>query len=188
LVRRQEFLGYMLGVHRPSASVAAGTLREEGLIHYRRGRIHVRDRAGLEYLENAFYQNGLAATGLIAPMDLPVFQQVGKHETDHVALLQGVLGSSAVAEPTFDFSGGSGSGTDPFGNPFTNYTTFKALSQAFEDTGVRAYKGQATVIQAAGPTASAYLTVAAPRSSTGGAGTGDSTKQLPHGNTSPTTP
>jgi hypothetical protein len=114
----------------------------------------------LEYLENAFYQNGLAANGLIAPADLPVFQQIGKHETDHVALLQGVLGSSAVAEPTFDFSGGSGSGTGPFGNPFTNYTTFKALSQAFEDTGVRAYKGQATVIQAAGPTASAYLTVA----------------------------
>jgi hypothetical protein len=29
-------------------------------------------------------------------------------------------------------------------DPFNNYTQFLALSQAFEDTGVRAYKGQAT--------------------------------------------
>ncbi|MEO5601307.1 MAG: ferritin-like domain-containing protein, partial [Cyclobacteriaceae bacterium] len=30
-----------------------------------------------------------------------------------------------------------------FSNAFTNYMTFLTLSQAFEDTGVRAYKGQA---------------------------------------------
>lgn len=102
----------------------------------------------LEFLENAFYQNGLAAPGLIPAGDLPIFQQIAKHEAEHVALLKSVLGASAVASPTFDFSGGSGSGTGPFGNPFANYATFQALSQAFEDTGVRAYKGQAGALQA----------------------------------------
>jgi CRP-like cAMP-binding protein len=45
---KQEFLGYMLGVHRPSVSVAAGLLQKAGLISYSRGRITVHDRAGLE--------------------------------------------------------------------------------------------------------------------------------------------
>jgi CRP-like cAMP-binding protein len=45
---KQEFLGYMLGVHRPSVSVAAGILQRAGLISYTRGRITVHDRPGLE--------------------------------------------------------------------------------------------------------------------------------------------
>ncbi|GAC1404236.1 MAG: hypothetical protein NVSMB56_18860 [Pyrinomonadaceae bacterium] len=67
-----------------------------------------------------------------------VFAQISKHETAHVALLRSVLGSKAVAKPTFDFTAGGA-----FGDVFSNYRTFLALSQAFEDTGVRAYKGQA---------------------------------------------
>ena len=43
-----EYLATMLGVRRPGVSVAAGTLDEAGFIAYRRGRIVVRDRAGLE--------------------------------------------------------------------------------------------------------------------------------------------
>jgi CRP-like cAMP-binding protein len=45
---KQEFLAQMLGVHRPSVSVAAGMLQKEGLIEYSRGRITVLDRKGLE--------------------------------------------------------------------------------------------------------------------------------------------
>jgi CRP-like cAMP-binding protein len=44
----QEFLAQMLGVHRPTVTVAAGMLQKAGLIDYSRGRITVRDRAGLE--------------------------------------------------------------------------------------------------------------------------------------------
>ena len=38
----------MLGVTRPSVSVAAHTLQAAGLIRYRRGRVTVLDRQGLE--------------------------------------------------------------------------------------------------------------------------------------------
>ena len=43
-----EFLGYMLGVRRESVSVAAEALQQSGLIEYRRGKITIRDHAGLK--------------------------------------------------------------------------------------------------------------------------------------------
>lgn len=47
-VLTQEFLGEMLGVRRPSVSVAASILQRAGLIRYSRGRVEIVDRAGLE--------------------------------------------------------------------------------------------------------------------------------------------
>ncbi|TDB63422.1 ferritin-like domain-containing protein [Arundinibacter roseus] len=92
----------------------------------------------LEYLEDEFYKMGNAASGLIPSMYQTVFRQIGKHEDQHVKFLAGALGAQAVAKPTFDFSAGGA-----FPNPFSNFDTFVFLSHAFEDTGVRAYKGQA---------------------------------------------
>jgi CRP-like cAMP-binding protein len=44
----QEFIGQMLGVRRPTVSLAAGMLQRAELIHYVRGRISILDRPGLE--------------------------------------------------------------------------------------------------------------------------------------------
>ena len=94
----------------------------------------------LEYLEDEYYRIGLATAGLIPSGDRTVFSQISKHETAHVSFLKSALtslGTAPAAKPTFDFTAG--------GNftPFTNYQQFLTLAQAFEDTGVRAYKGQA---------------------------------------------
>jgi Ferritin-like domain len=97
----------------------------------------------LEYLEDEFYQSGLDA-GIIPGEALPTFQTISAHETAHVALLTSAIssgGGTPAAKPTFDFTAG---GTFP--DPFSDYPTFQALSQGFEDTGVRAYKGQAAAL------------------------------------------
>ena len=44
----QEFLSHMLGVQRSSVSLRAHALQKSGLIEYRRGKIKVIDRKGLE--------------------------------------------------------------------------------------------------------------------------------------------
>jgi len=92
----------------------------------------------LEFLEDEFYRTALGSSGLIPAETRDVFGQISKHETAHVNLLRSVLGSKAVAKPNFDFTAGGA-----FADVFRNYQTFLAVSQAFEDTGVRAYKGQA---------------------------------------------
>jgi len=96
----------------------------------------------LEYLEAEFYAMALDKNGFIPTADKNVIAQISKHESAHVKFLAAALKSDAPAKPTFDFTGGKGKGGGPF-DPFNDYPTFLALSQAFEDTGVRAYKGQA---------------------------------------------
>lgn len=92
----------------------------------------------LEYLENEFYQTALGTKDLIPSKNRATFEMIGKHEAAHVEVLKAALGSHAVKKPEFDFTA-KGAFADVFSNP----KTFMALSQAFEDTGVRAYKGQA---------------------------------------------
>ena len=97
----------------------------------------------LEHLEAEFYVTGVGTPGLIPASMRAPFDQIRKHEVAHVAFLRGVLGTAAIEKPTFDFTGGAGSGAGPFADVFRNAQTFMAVAQAFEDTGVRAYKGQA---------------------------------------------
>ena len=105
----------------------------------------------LEYLEDEFYRMALSHNGLIRREFVPVFAQISKHETAHVKTLSGALGSAAVAKPKFDLTAGG-----KYHDVFTNFDTFTAVSQTFEDTGVAAYKGQAPALVGGG----ALLTVA----------------------------
>jgi hypothetical protein len=101
----------------------------------------------LEYLEAEFYTMAVASSGLIpAGAATGAITTIRDHENAHVAFLKTAiqsLGQTPGTKPMFDFSAGSGSGNGPFKDVFTNYDTFLAVAQAFEDTGVRAYKGQA---------------------------------------------
>lgn len=93
----------------------------------------------LEYLEAEFYTTGVATSGLIpGGPAMNALMTIRDHENDHVAFLKTALGADAVSKPGFDFTAGGA-----FPDVFSNYDTFLALAQVFEDTGVRAYKGQA---------------------------------------------
>ncbi|HEX8427748.1 ferritin-like domain-containing protein [Hymenobacter sp.] len=94
----------------------------------------------LERLEYDFYRQALAAPTLTATLtgaDRTAITVIRDHELAHVNLLTAVLGSNAAAAPANGFN---------FGNAFATYASFLGTAQALEDTGVRAYKGQATNI------------------------------------------
>lgn len=101
----------------------------------------------LEYLEDAYYRQGLGATlesgdQLIRGDARDIYGKISAHESAHVTLLADTIsnmGGTPVAFEDSDFDFTAGGAFDPFGD----YATFLLLSQAFEDTGVRAYKGQA---------------------------------------------
>ncbi len=104
----------------------------------------------LEYLEAEFYTLGVARSGVqnnAGSLGIAALSKIRDHENAHVAYLRSVitaLGSTPVAKPNFDFTGGKGiPAVGPFQAWDTNYDVFLAVSQTLEDTGVRAYKGQA---------------------------------------------
>lgn len=102
----------------------------------------------LEYIEAEFYKAGYAAgvAGTLAiPAGAPLnaIKTIRDHEVAHVNFLKTAitsLGGTPVAftAASFDFTA---KGTFPA--VFTDYALFLAVAQTFEDTGVRAYKGQA---------------------------------------------
>jgi hypothetical protein len=92
----------------------------------------------LEYLEAAFYKEANGSAGLIPSEYRQLFRTIGQHETAHVKLLQGALGSAAVKAPAVDFTAGG-----KYADVFSNFETFVAVSATFEDLGVAAYAGQA---------------------------------------------
>jgi len=108
----------------------------------------------LEYLERNFYQMALASSGLIpsGPARTAI-QTIYAHEAAHVTFLRTAItasGGTPVGDAAdggtlrFDFSAGDSAAMNgPLATVFSDYGLFLAVAQTFEDTGVRAYKGQA---------------------------------------------
>jgi hypothetical protein len=115
----------------------------------------------LENLENEFYKAVLGTSAVAAQNSAfaPVralipdavrqsIQQIQKHEQQHVDFLRATIpqfGGQVVTITAndFDFTGGNGAGNGPFIRATTELDFLLLATQAFEDTGVRAYKGQA---------------------------------------------
>lgn len=100
----------------------------------------------LEYLEAEFYTVGVAnaaAVGIPSGAPMTALTKIRDDENAHVLFLKSVLGSAAGAKPNIDLTGGGGSMAGPFLPALSDYQTYLAAAQTFEDTGVRAYKGQA---------------------------------------------
>jgi len=97
----------------------------------------------LEYLESNFYIKAVNSGIIPAGAALTAMTVIRDHENEHVNFLKTAI-SAAGATPvsftaaSFDFTAG---GTFP--GVFSDYGTLLAVAQTFEDTGVRAYKGQA---------------------------------------------
>jgi hypothetical protein len=114
----------------------------------------------LEIFENEFYkavlgtsasaaQNDAFATVRTAAAAVPgavnTLQQIQKHEAAHVATLTaaGATNVFSLDATKFDFTGARGAGNGPFAKATTDLAFLLEVAQGAEDTGVRAYKGQA---------------------------------------------
>lgn len=112
-----------------------------------------------EIAELGLYNTGLGRAGLIPSQDRPAITLLRDVETKHVTFLKLQLGNNisptnaalsfAANTPNFDYTGNKFSTTTPapFPTVFTDYNVYLAVLNAFEDTGVRAYKGQAPFLK-----------------------------------------
>jgi len=114
----------------------------------------------LEIFENEFYKAVLGrsastaqnnaftvvrALALAVPGAGNTLDQIQKHEVQHIATLQAVGATNVfgLTEASFDFTGARGAGNGPFAKATTDLPFLLQVAQGAEDTGVRAYKGQA---------------------------------------------
>lgn len=102
----------------------------------------------LEHFEYNFYLQGTNALTLAIPAgdQREAIIMIRESEKKHVEFLKKVLVSlnqtPVNQKAVYDFTA---MGTFP--TVFSNYATFLAVAQVLEDTGVRAYKGQAGVLK-----------------------------------------
>lgn len=111
----------------------------------------------LEHLEYNFYLQGCAKAPIPTGAAAGAIKLIREHELAHVKFLQTAItgaGGTPVKEAKYDFTA---KGTFP--TVFSDYATFLAVAQAFEDTGVRAYKGQAPELLGAGGVLTAALNI-----------------------------
>ena len=131
----------------------------------------------LEIFEDEFYKavlgisNSAAANTAFAPVRaqaaavpgaVATLQQIEKHEKAHRATLltAGATNVFNLNETSFDFTGNRGvGGPGPFAKATTDLAFLLEVAQAAEDTGVRAYKGQAAKLMTSPTTLEAALRI-----------------------------
>ncbi|GGK58594.1 ferritin-like domain-containing protein [Rufibacter glacialis] len=102
----------------------------------------------LENLEYYFYKRAADTNIFASAAGKTAFTVIRDHEEDHVNFLRTAITGLGGAAPTnytdanFDWTAKGLLGT----STFTDYPTMLAVAQAFEDTGVRAYKGAAPAL------------------------------------------
>ncbi len=111
----------------------------------------------LEYLEAEFYSRAVAGSFLSSSVTgaastatggakvtftdsrvADIAAEINSDESLHVKFLRSALGASAVAEPVINLNA--------LGIGFASQSQFLTLARAFEDTGVSAYAGAATLL------------------------------------------
>ena len=107
----------------------------------------------------AFATVRAAAAGVSGAV--PTLQQIQKHEAAHRATLlaAGATNVFNLNENSFDFTGARGAGNGPFAAATTDLPFLLTVAQGAEDTGVRAYKGQAGNLIDDPPTLEAALRI-----------------------------
>jgi rubrerythrin len=90
----------------------------------------------LEYLESSFYNEATRAGKITDPPLVQLLRTVTHDENAHVKLLKQALGHKAIKKPKFNFHGIP-----------ENQSKFAATTYVLENTGVRAYLGQAPNIK-----------------------------------------
>src|SRR5579884_3237209 len=134
----------------------------------------------LEYLEAEFYLRAVTGAGLsstdagsgagsvtggaMVPFKTPAIQQyaqeIANDELEHVRFLRQALGSSAVPRPAIDLmnsfnAAALAAGIGPSFNPFADENSFLVGAFVFEDVGVTAYHGAASLLSSSSNLAAA---------------------------------
>jgi hypothetical protein len=117
----------------------------------------------LEFLEAEFYKAGVAnfaAIGVPAgPGTQGAITTIRDHEVQHVAFLRTAITAAGGTPVSFTAANFDFTARGAFSNVFSNYGTFLAVAQTFEDTGVRAYKGRAAELTRGGDLLTAALNI-----------------------------
>ncbi len=97
----------------------------------------------LEFLESNFYIKAVNSGIITDQGNLDAITIIRDHEAEHVAFLTSAITAAGGTPVSFTAANFDFTAQGTFPTVFSDYGVLLAVAQTFEDTGVRAYKGQA---------------------------------------------